>query len=68
MNDDYLRGLREALVIAHSRPTAFAFSVAAEIQSVIDAEEKRIAPVMKERKRLKSALAPRSTWYDGNTS
>ncbi|HTI78965.1 MAG TPA: hypothetical protein VL614_00790 [Acetobacteraceae bacterium] len=36
--NDYLRGLRAALALAHDRPTAYAFSVAAEIQALVDAE------------------------------
>lgn len=60
-SEDYLRGLNEALALARAKPTAFAFSVAAEIETVIDAEHKRLAPIIKERERIRRALAPRGS-------
>jgi hypothetical protein len=40
---DYIRGLTDALELANARPTAYAFSVASEIQGLIQGEIKRLA-------------------------
>lgn len=59
MAKTYADGLREALALAYAKPTAFAFSVAAEIKELVDAEEAAERKRQEKRDRIASALAPR---------
>jgi hypothetical protein len=54
--NEYLRGLRAAIALCYAKPTAFAFSAAAEIKELIDAEEARLAPVVARRKQTRAAI------------
>lgn len=56
MNKTYLDGLREALALAQARPTAFAFSIAAEINTLVEAETARLLEVQR---RVARNLGPR---------
>lgn len=57
MNKTYLDGLREALALANARPTAHAFSVAAEINMLIETETARLLEV--QQRRVSRGLGPR---------
>jgi len=58
--EEYLRGLRDAYAATEKAGMmSFTFSAQAEIRALIEAEEKRLAPLRRRIERNKAALAPR---------
>lgn len=66
MEKTYLDGLREALALALAKPTAYAFSVAAQIQARIDAvqvvQASPLATSHPTAAEIEAAKTPRGAW------